>query len=604
MESGGRTVKKMMRKGMTFLLALALLLAACGIAAADGGDSLSGTAEATATFYVYANSSGYIKLMAQKGVAYVADYDFYGNFTGYKVEEDYGFFRVQVTGNNYAKAYIWAPAATMNTYSVELSRSLIITFPSYGDYKVTVTPMSRDEVNTYWTQNRFQYWMEFPSWEITTEVNCSCRDMSTSPADTGSSGGYNPPSGGSYVPASGTVTVYCYDDSGRYLNTYTETVTASGTLYPREISGYETTSSGQYIRYFSGICSPATLTFYYRIARSQPVYEPATVTVYCYDASGNYIRSYKETVTSSTTLYPRGIKGYTVNSSGRYITYSNGKANPDIITFSYRKADGSDVPAPATPTPVPPAPVTAPPAPPAPVSGTVAVTCYDSRGGVIRSYTETVTGTRTLYPPTFTGYTANSGAQNVTCENGVCNPARVDFYYTLNTAPAPSADARVVTPTVWDTQFKPGTATAVADGKIDNENKIEFLPRLYDNDYTTSFYWLYWQSERNDDIPELTAYFSGATVSSIGIRNGKVYGSSQYSRYGRVKRFVVRIYDTAGNMYSTTIQIPDRNTTDYQEFSLGGTYANVERIELWLDGIYKGSDEPYYIHISDIQFYQ
>ena len=405
--------------------------------------------------------------------------------------------------------------------------------------------------------------------------------------------GYNPVTSGQYVaysngtctPASvtfyyqkkatsGTVTVYCYDTAGNYLRAYTETITSGRTIAPQAISGYTATTTGQYIDFSNGACSPSSVTFYY-----QKEVIPVNVTIYCYDTDGNYIRTYTETISTSQTLYPRAISGYTVASSGQPVSVSNGTCSPSTVTFKYRK----DIP-----------------------TGNVTVICRDSRGGVISTTTEKVSGSRTIFPPAITGYTTTSPAQTVTCQaGGVCSPAQIEFIYSLNTAPTGgSTNPDVVTPTLWDTQFKPGTATAKSGDVISNDDRIKNLPYLYDDNPDTSFFWLVWQSEWKDDIPELTAYFNGDTVSSIGIRNGKATGFSGFAKYARATSLRIVVYDNSGRSYSTSIQLNDYYQRDYRVFSLGGTYQDVNRVEIFLLNYKPGDTEKNYIHISDIQFYK
>ena len=73
------------RKGLSLLLACILSLSlSCMWPIAAGADEtgdVSGNTAATTTFSVSTtgSGSGYIRLFATKGTAYVADYDYYGN---------------------------------------------------------------------------------------------------------------------------------------------------------------------------------------------------------------------------------------------------------------------------------------------------------------------------------------------------------------------------------------------------------------------------------------------------------------------------------------------------------------------------------------------
>lgn len=384
------------RRGLSLLLACILSLSlSCvwpGMAGADETGDVSGSTAATTTFSVSAtgSGSGYIRLFATKGTAYVADYDYYGNFKGYKEEEDFGFFRVQVSGSNYTQTYTWVPSAQMNTSgnvsgtgSVVTSQSLLVVFPVKGSYTVTVTPLTKEQINgVYWVKNRFQYWTKNASWIVNKAVNCQCQGSG----------------GGSTQPQNGQVTVNCMDQSGNFIQSYTEYVNSSKTIYPRTINGYTAISStGTYVTCNNGVCTPGNIIFYYSKASSG-----AKVTVYCYDTAGNYLRGYTETITASKTIYPQAITGYNTTSGGQYIAYSNGTCNPATVTFKYQKAQSS---------------------------GTVTVYCYDTAGSYLRAYTENITASTTIYPQPISGYSTPSGSQYITYNNGVCSPATVSFRY-------------------------------------------------------------------------------------------------------------------------------------------------------------------------------
>lgn len=243
------------------------------------------------------------------------------------------------------------------------------------------------------------------------------------------------------------------------------------------------------------------------------------------------------------------------------------------------------------------------------VHGGIVNLYYYIDGNYYSSETKTISSSQYISPKTISGYTCTSGSQYVSFDSstGNCSPSTISFYYSKDAAPAPAPGGLIVMPYDWDTQFKPGTATRIYNGKVDNENRYKRLPYLYDNDASTSFYWVIWKTERTDDIPEISALFNGATVSSVGIRNGNTKSQSNYYKYARVSRFRVRIYCSIG-VRETYITLNDNFTKDYQKCDLGGTYSGVTRIDFFLDGgknegFYTGSSETYYIHISDMQFY-
>lgn len=164
----------------------------------------------------------------------------------------------------------------------------------------------------------------------------------------------------------------------------------------------------------------------------------------------------------------------------------------------------------------------------------------------------------------------------------------------------PVPKGRVVEPYLWDTQFVLGMSKY--SEKMD---RTATLPNLYDDDAWTYYEWTYWSSDRSDDLPEFTACFDQKTVSAIGIRNGNARSSAAYYDNARSREWRLVIY-AGGQRFETTVSLSDHWSTDYQVFSLGGTYHNVTRIELWLTGIVKGGADgsTYNCCVSDIEFYE
>ena len=185
---------------------------------------------------------------------------------------------------------------------------------------------------------------------------------------------------------------------------------------------------------------------------------------------------------------------------------------------------------------------------------------------------------------------------------GVCVRPALWYSLTGDTQPDPVPSGQVVYPYDWDTEFKPGNPISQY-----NTDRYKRLGNVGDDNYSSTYEWLIYSSERGDDIPELTAYFNGDTVSSIGIRNGNLKNVNEYYKYSRASRFTVMIYDYYGKVDSVQINIPDIYTQDYQVFSLGKTYTGVRRIEFWLNEF--NYDETnttagkYLLYIADIQFY-
>ncbi len=170
--------------------------------------------------------------------------------------------------------------------------------------------------------------------------------------------------------------------------------------------------------------------------------------------------------------------------------------------------------------------------------------------------------------------------------------------------PTPVTRVRAV-PWGWDTQFSPEHSKYA-----DNQKGADRLSRLYDQNPRTSFWWIIWNSERTDDVPELTAYFNGDTVSAVGIVNGYPGTREEYSSYARIRRLRADIYDVYGHKDSVYLRVSDQYPQQTQVISLGRTYTGVSKIELWMAGglddcVYYGqSPNQYIVHITDLAFYQ
>ena len=415
---------KKLLTALTIICIIAVTMITCASA-----ETVTGTTAQATEFKVHANSSSaYIVLSSSTGLAEVAQHNWIGVFEQYGSEKHHGFYKVTQKGNDVNRSLIWVPSATTNTSDTMTCEEIKLSFPSSGDYTITVEPISE---YPYWRVDYIHKWIYNASWMATITSGC-------------------------YIVTEEPTPVY-YDE------------------------------------------------------------EIVTISIY---KDGIFSNSFSRTIYSNTYIAPEEISGYTCISSGQTVTFDR--------------------------------------------------------------------------------------------TTGKCSPSSITFYYNKNTTSslsnATSLSSRVVTPCSWDTQFKPGTATAICEGKIDNENKYVRLPNLCDNNASTSFWWLIWKSERTDSVPEITAYFDNDTVSSVGIRNGNTNSQFDYYKYARVRRFKIRIFYGSGYYQDTYITMNDNYSRDYQKFNLGGTYSNVTRIEFYLDGganegFYSGNSETYYIHIADMQFY-
>ena len=165
----------------------------------------------------------------------------------------HGFYNVTVTGPGKNETIRWVPSVTtaidLLGSGFESSSTLQITFPYTGDYTVTVEPMDNSYASSnYWLVDRLLYWMTPATWSIIKENQCYT-DYSSSPQPS----------------FSGTVYIYCYDEYGNELTSYSQMISSSTYITPPNINGYRTLSSSTYVQLntSSGSCNPSTICFYY-----------------------------------------------------------------------------------------------------------------------------------------------------------------------------------------------------------------------------------------------------------------------------------------------------------------------------------------------------
>lgn len=182
---------------------------------------------------------------------------------------------------------------------------------------------------------------------------------------------------------------------------------------------------------------------------------------------------------------------------------------------------------------------------------------------------------------------------------GVASPAAVHLLYRKRAGSSASAitGRKTVTPYMWDTQFKEGVSEK-------NAKWGKELPNLYDNKRSTTFKWTVWSSEKNDDIPEITAYFNGQTVGAIGIRNGDASSEANYYSRARATQWRVRVWNQWNQYQDTLVYMNDVFSTDYQVVPLSQIYTNVSRIEIFLMNYAKGSSYTHGLYISDMLFFE
>ncbi len=155
-----------------------------------------------------------------------------------------------------------------------------------------------------------------------------------------------------------------------------------------------------------------------------------------------------------------------------------------------------------------------------------------------------------------------------------------------------------VTPTGWDTQFKPETTSAQSD----NRRGYESLWKLYDGSSSTPFQYTMTSGARDDNVPEFTAFFGGVSLRGIGVMNGDVSGSTRFSEYGRARKLEAVIHTPSGTVLES-FTLRDSRDSDYRRYDFSRTYTNVTKVELFIRGTYNGSRYKYIIRIADLCFY-
>ncbi len=197
-------------------------------------------------------------------------------------------------------------------------------------------------------------------------------------------------------------------------------------------------------------------------------------------------------------------------------------------------------------------------------------------------------------------------------KNGMTSQNEVAYYYSKGLPPTPvpttiptvpptptvvNPFTKKVTPTSWDTRFKPETCTT------SNKNRINNLKVLYDGNISTVFGYTLWNSEWQDGKPQFTANFDKSTIWAIGLVNGYATSESMYQYNASVRYLNVKVKTDNGD-YEFSYTVPDMFTQQIQPFSFGGPIQNVNSIEIYVTGMYPGDSDKYFICMSDLCFYE
>lgn len=150
-------------------------------------------------------------------------------------------------------------------------------------------------------------------------------------------------------------------------------------------------------------------------------------------------------------------------------------------------------------------------------------------------------------------------------------------------------------PYAWDTKFKEGVSTQ-------NPTGYDILYKLYDDDEKTAFWYVLYNSDSRNGLPDFTAYFDNAGVSGIRIRNGH---RTDYYGYMRVHTLNARIYTYDGEYEETELTLPDADTgSEYYCLDFSRLYTGVTMIEIYITDRYLGiGRNRFVVFIRDIGFY-
>ena len=350
-----------------------------------------------------------------------------------------------------------------------------------------------------------------------------------------------------------------------------------------------------------GQLSAASVTFYYTrreaVVTSTPKARTTTITatvqIYYRDNAGNLIQQRSVTLTTGTNIItaPDTLQNgaYKLTSANRQtVTLSNsGQLSTSAVTFYYN--------------------------PKQQLTATVTIRQIDvDTLQVLASWTQTLeVGTHTIYAGT-TPYGYHPYSETYTTvyvrSDGIVSPTSVIYFEYKRNASYPTATPRPVTPTpepepiyghvypLWyDTQFKEGSK---------NPRAINTLPNAFDENYNTSFYYTYWNSERSDDIPEITVGFDGTqNIRRIGISPGSNRSYDSYVSKAKPRKMRLVIYSDEG-VREVTISLNNSYQRGVQVFSLGAIYHHVTQIDVFVTNIYSGSVDQNEVNITELKFYE
>ena len=277
------------KRCIAILLALVLFLS---VANAEI-NATSGDGQTTVVFYVLSQGNATVSFSQTKGKC--KEKSLSSLWAG---TEEWGKYHFDITAPN---GQSWRK----NWDNTFVGGSFELSLGAVGTYMIKVTPYTDKEINDSWSLDHFYEWITQPKWKISDTRNCNaysldprcriyieCYDRATNqlldsseqtifsttviypPAIDGYYCGeekyisYSVGSSASfkfyYDKIEGKVYVECYDSDGHCFEGYTEIITSSQNLYPRQFSGYTAISSSEYVKLDPpDKCTPVTIKFYY-----------------------------------------------------------------------------------------------------------------------------------------------------------------------------------------------------------------------------------------------------------------------------------------------------------------------------------------------------
>ena len=143
------------------------------------------------------------------------------------------------------------------------------------------------------------------------------------------------------------------------------------------------------------------------------------------------------------------------------------------------------------------------------------------------------------------------------------------------------------------------------------EDELSQIPYLLDGIRSTGYQHVCTNSLSLDEIPEITFYFSGASLRELWFRNGWENYMYPYTYHARVMLMDVVVWSGHQSYGPYRITLQDTNDTSafnrnmiegYQRYSLPKKFSNVTKVDLYIKGWYPGENRKFVAYLSDMVF--